>query len=130
MRIAVPTNDGTTLSPHFGRSAGFLVFEITDGRIESREMRTNQQPHEHAQGACGGHTGGGEAHNHGSILAALAGCDVVICAEMGARAAEALRSGGITKVVFTEPGPAEETVTAFVAGKLIAADQSFCQCSH
>jgi hypothetical protein len=28
-------------------------------------MRTNQQPHEHAQGACGGHTGGGEAHNHG-----------------------------------------------------------------
>ena len=27
MKVAVPTNDGTTKSEHFGRSAAFLVFE-------------------------------------------------------------------------------------------------------
>lgn len=42
MRIAVPTNDGITVSPHFGRSAGFLVFEIEERRIKSREMRTTR----------------------------------------------------------------------------------------
>lgn len=130
MRIAVPTNDGNTISPHFGRSAGFLVFEIEDQRIKSREMRTNQSQHSHAQGACGDHPGPSEAHSHAGILGVLAGCDVVICSGMGKGAADALRSGGITEVRFTEPGPAEEKVIAFLAGNLPAADQHFCQCSH
>ena len=28
MKIAVPTNDGVTMSHHFGRSAAFLVFDV------------------------------------------------------------------------------------------------------
>ena len=130
MRIAVPTNDGITVSPHFGRSAGFLVFEIEERRIKSREMRTNQTQHSHAQGACGDHSGGSEVQSHAGILSALAGCDVVICSGMGRRAAEALKAGGITEVVFTAPGPAEETVVTYLAGNLSVSDQHFCQCSH
>jgi len=130
MKIAVPTNDGTSVSPHFGRSAGFLVFDIEDGRIRGREMRSNPVQHSHAQGTCDHGSNGSESHNHAGILSALAGCDVVICAGMGWRAAEALKSGGITGVVFAAPGPAEEVVTAFLAGKLAETDQTFCRCSH
>ena len=130
MRIALPTNDGESVSPHFGRSAGFLVFEIEEGRIKSREIRPSQSCHPHAEGECGDHAAGNEPHSHAGILSALAGCDVVICAGMGWRAAEALKSGGIGEIAITTPRPAEDAVAAFLAGSLGAADQSFCRCSH
>ncbi|MBZ5584551.1 MAG: iron-molybdenum cofactor biosynthesis protein [Acidobacteriia bacterium] len=130
MRIAVPTDDGTSVSPHFGRSAGFLVFEVEEGRIKGREMRSNQMRHSHEQGACSHESGGSEPPSHAGIVAALAGCHVVICAGMGWRAAEALKSAGIAEIRFATPGPAEETVAAFLAGDLPAADQRFCRCSH
>lgn len=130
MRIAVPTNDGTTISPHFGRSAGFLVFEVGERRIQSREIRKNQFQHSHAQGTCGESSGGSEPHNHAGILSTLTGCDVVICAGMGARAADALKSVGITDVVFALPGLAEDTVIAYLNGSLTVTPPRFCQCSH
>jgi len=45
VKIAVPTNDGATLSQHFGRSAAFLMFEVEDGRITSQELRANRRIH-------------------------------------------------------------------------------------
>jgi predicted Fe-Mo cluster-binding NifX family protein len=130
MRIAVPTNDGTSVSPHFGRSAGFLVFEVEDGRIKSHELRSNTMQHSHAEGGCGHDPVQPEHPSHDRIVVALAGCDVVICAGMGWRAAQALKAGGIGEVVFATPGPAEEAVAAFLAGKLTATDENFCRCSH
>jgi predicted Fe-Mo cluster-binding NifX family protein len=131
MRIALPTNDGTSVSPHFGRSAGFLVFDIEEGQIQKREMIRNPSCHSHEEGACDRGSGESESsHSHAGILSALAGCNVVICAGMGWRAAEALKSAGVAEVVFTAPGLAEETVTAFLAGTLAASNQAFCRCSH
>jgi predicted Fe-Mo cluster-binding NifX family protein len=31
MKIAVATEDGTSISAHFGRSAGFIIFDIDNG---------------------------------------------------------------------------------------------------
>jgi predicted Fe-Mo cluster-binding NifX family protein len=93
-------------------------------------MRSNTMQHSHAQGACNHDSGASEPHNHARILSALAGCDVVICAGMGWRAAEALKSAASVDVVFAAPGLAEETVTAFLAGTLPTVDQDFCRCSH
>jgi len=76
MRIAVPTNDSESFSEHF----------------ESREVRTNAARHSHAQGSCGDGSGRHEPHGHEGILWWLPGCDVVICAGKGRRAAEALKS--------------------------------------
>ena len=131
MRIALPTDDGMSVSPHFGRSAGFLVFDIEDGQIQKRATIKNPSCHSHDEGACGHGSGGSESsHNHGGILTALAGCNVVICAGMGGRAAEALKSAGVAEIVVTAPGLAEEVVGAFLAGKLAASNQGFCRCSH
>lgn len=131
MRIALPTNDGVSVSPHFGRSAGFLVFDIEDGQTRKRETIKNPSCHSHEEGSCDhGSDGSESSHSHAGILSALAGCNVVICAGMGWRAAEALKSAGIAEVVVTMPGPAEGAVAAFLAGKLTASDQGFCRCSH
>jgi predicted Fe-Mo cluster-binding NifX family protein len=130
VRIAVPTNNGTSISEHFGRCAAFLIFEIEDNRIQARERRTNGMQHSHGQGNCGHGSAGSEAPSHRAILSALAGCDVVICAGMGWRAAEALKSGGITEVVVTEPGPAEEAVGAYLTGSLTTRPEALCRCLH
>ena len=124
MRIAVPTNDGASISEHFGRSAAFLIFEIENGQIKSRELKTNGAKHSHAQGACDHHSAESKPHSHAGILAALDGCEVVICAGMGQRAAEALKGCG-TQIVVTAPASAEETVTAYLAGRLATRKKAF-----
>jgi predicted Fe-Mo cluster-binding NifX family protein len=129
MRIAVPTNDGINVSEHFGRSTGFLVFEIEDGRIANREVRSNSGCHTHDGGSCGDHAPAAGNHSHAGIVASIAGCDTVICAGMGGRAAEALRMGGIKPVIAACSGSAEAAVLAYLSGTLPARD-GFCQCSH
>ncbi len=127
MKIAVPTNDGATLSQHFGRSAAFLMFEVEDGRITSQELRANP-PHPSGEGGASGHEGGG--HHHNAMVAVLAGCDTVLCGGMGWRAAEALKAAGISAVSVAASGPAAEIVAAYVAGALVPASESLCRCNR
>jgi predicted Fe-Mo cluster-binding NifX family protein len=129
MRIAIPTNDGVSISEHFGRSAAFLIFEIENGQIKNRELRTNGAKHSHAQGACDHHSADNKPHSHAGILAALDGCEVVICAGMGQRAAEALSASG-AQIVIAAPVSAQDTVTAYLDGKLSTVKEGFCRCDH
>jgi predicted Fe-Mo cluster-binding NifX family protein len=129
MKIAIPTNDGASVSEHFGRSASFLIFEIENGQIKSRELRTNGAKHSRAQGECDHHSADNESHSHAGILAALDGCEVVICAGMGQRAAESLKGCG-TQIFVVPPASAEEKVVAYLAGKLTPQTERFCRCQH
>lgn len=130
MKIAIPTNDGTTISGHFGRSAAFLIFEVEDGTVTSRELRPNGQQHEHTQGSCGNHSHTHAEHSHAGILSALEGCQLVLCAGMGRRAADDLKAAGMT-VLFTNSGqPAEALVGQYVRGELATTRHGACQCSH
>jgi len=128
MRIAVPTDDGTSIAQHFGRSAAFLIFETDSDRIAGRLTKTNHA--KHTQGSRGHHSTGSQQHSHSAILSALEGCEVVICAGMGSRAAEALKAGGVREIVVTTPGPAEGAVSDFLAGKLTRQAENFCVCRH
>jgi predicted Fe-Mo cluster-binding NifX family protein len=129
MRIAVPTNDGTLISEHFGRSAGFLIFETENGKIKNRRLKSNVGKHSHSQGECKHPSTDVHSHDHAGILATLEGCEMVICAAMGHRAAEALKGRGM-QIVFAAPGTAEETVAAYLDGKLSAKEAGFCRCGH
>ncbi len=135
MRIAVPTNDGVSISAHFGRSAGFLVFEAEDGKIRSCVVKTNPAVHADGEHACAGNHAeashaGHAAHDHSAIVSALAGCEVVLCAGMGQRAVDALRLSGVNEIVVTEPGPAEARVRDYLNGTLPVAPTHFCGCKH
>jgi len=130
MKIAVASVDGVNISPHFGRSACFIVYENEDGKIKSREVRDNTYT-PHAKGECkdGEHHehSNGEHHGHGEIINALHDCDAVLCFGMGRRAAEDLQANGIMPFIVTEEMPADEAVKAYLDGKL-KPGQDFCCC--
>jgi hypothetical protein len=42
MKIAIPTNDGLTLTPDFGQARGFLILTTELGEITREEMRWNK----------------------------------------------------------------------------------------
>jgi predicted Fe-Mo cluster-binding NifX family protein len=118
MKIAVASSDGNQISPHFGRSAFFLVFDVEDGKIVGREVRENTFT-AHARGECAGegaHEHG--MHSHASIVEALHDCNAVLCYGMGWRASEALSQGGVRPYVLGKRCSPEDAVALFVAGKL------------
>jgi len=45
MKIAVPTDDGKTISQHFGRARSFAIFEVENGEIVSKELIDSNTPH-------------------------------------------------------------------------------------
>jgi predicted Fe-Mo cluster-binding NifX family protein len=129
MKIAMPTDDGTLISNHFGRSASFLIYEIENGKVIGREVRQNGMHHTHEAGQCGPSSPASGPHSHAGILTALEGCDLVICAGMGEGAATALRARGM-EILRVLPAPAEDTVAAYLAGNLPVGEGGFCHCRH
>ena len=129
MKIAVPTNDGATISEHFGRSTAFLIFETENGQIKSRELKNDGTSHSQVLGACNHGSADHQPHSHAGLLVTLDGCQVAICAGMGQRAADALKGCGM-QIFVTSLRLAEEAVSAYCAGKLTPQAETFCPCSH
>ena len=128
MKIAVATSDGKSVSQHFGRSAGFVVFNVDGKKIIGQEYRTNQAT-PHAQGLCRGEHEH-EGHNHAGIVALLQDCEVVLCGGMGARAAEALTQQGVKPVVLPVAGSVEDALAHYLRDQGRGAAAAFCACQH
>jgi predicted Fe-Mo cluster-binding NifX family protein len=130
LHVAVPTQDGTTIAHHFGRSKRFLIFEIEGRTVTGHTVRENTFTG-HARGDChhGHDHGQGQPHQHGQIVEALADCEVVLCHGMGWRAAAALREGGIKAYILQEELSPREAVTKYLSGELSLAED-FCQGRH
>lgn len=127
MKIAVASFDGTEISPHFGRSPWFLVFEVVNGKITATERRANTFT-AHARGeCCGGPHDDHGAHSHDSIVEALSDCHAVLSYGMGSRAAEALSREGIQPLVLAEKCTPAQAVTLFLEGKLLPGSQELCR---
>ena len=126
MKIAIITDDGKTISQHFGRAPFYLVMTIEDGKITNREMRDkmghnqfNTQPHveEHQHGAEHG-CGAGSHDKHVSMAEAIADCKVLLCGGMGMGAYNSMVQLNI-KPVVTNLQDVDEAAQAFMDGKLI-----------
>lgn len=128
MKIAVASADGVAISSHFGQSKCFIVFEVAEGKVVSREVRDNHYT-AHARGQCQGHTAHDHAqpHSHADVVNALRDCQVVLCGGMGWRAAEELKANGIQAFVLDIEASPEKAVAAFLAGK-VKAGTPFCRC--
>ncbi len=128
MKIAVASSDGTQISPHFGRSSYFLVFDVEDGKVVGKQLRGNTFT-AHARGECHGEgQHDHHANSHASIVEALRDCGAVLCYGMGWRAAEALGQAGVQSYVLGEPCTPEGAVALFLEGKLQSPSQGFCGC--
>lgn len=128
MKVAVVSNDGTTIAEHFGRARGFVVYTIENNSVTAKDWLPNTFT-AHAQGHSHGDHGdhGQGMHGHGPILMALADYDVVISGGMGRRAYDDLAQSG-HRVVITGEKDVEKTLSLFLAGQLI--DQPQLACGH
>ncbi len=127
MKIAVVTEDGRTISQHFGRAPYYAVLTVEEGRITGQELREKLG---HAQFAGAeaagphaedprGHGFGAASHDrHVRMAQAIADCQVLLSRGMGWGAQESLRQAGI-RVVMTDLTDIHEAVGAYLAGTLV-----------
>jgi predicted Fe-Mo cluster-binding NifX family protein len=126
MKIALITDDGKTISQHFGRAPYYLVITIENSKEVQREMReklghnhfSNQEtgePHTHAHGQHGFDAASHDRHT--SMAQAISDCQVIICGGMGAGAYESMRQLNIQPVV-TQLRGIDEAIQAYIAGSL------------
>jgi len=123
MKIAFITNDGETISRHFGRAPYYLVLEVEDGEVVGKEMRDKLG---HSQFVSGGehhapgqeHGMGADSHGkHKSMAETISDCDALICGGMGRGAYQSMQTIGITPIV-TELSDIEEALQAYLDGDL------------
>jgi predicted Fe-Mo cluster-binding NifX family protein len=122
MKIAAVTEDGVTISQHFGRAPYYVVLTVEDGQVVGREQREKVA---HGRGADGHVHVEGQAHGfdaasqdtHGRMAAPIADCQVLLARGMGMGAFQSLTQAGIQPVI-TDIAAVDEAIAAYVAGTL------------
>ncbi len=122
MKVAVVTDDGKTISQHFGRAKFYKVYELKDGTIVGSEQRPKAghhvegtSHHEHEAGPHGHHHG--DEATHRNMLANVADCEALIARGMGWGAHDAIERAGL-RAYITDTADAEEAVKAYAGGRL------------
>jgi predicted Fe-Mo cluster-binding NifX family protein len=120
MKIAVITDDGQTISAHFGRAGKCAVVEVEDDRVIGQELRDMPEhgghDHDHDHDHGGSHHHG--QHRFHEKLAVMEDCQVVLCRGMGNPAYEKLVQAGL-QPILTDIVNVETAVQAYLAGTII-----------
>ena len=124
MKIAVISEDGTTISQHFGRAPLYVVVTVEDGKIVGKETRAKAGHHTFASHQAP-HLAPGERHGfdagaqvrHKSMAETVSDCQVILARGMGWGAYESLQSHNI-KPIVTDVKSVDEAVQLYLDGKL------------
>jgi predicted Fe-Mo cluster-binding NifX family protein len=131
VKIAVVTDDQTTVSRHFGRAHYYLVFTVEDGQIVQQELRDklghdqfqhehhdHDHEHEHEHSHEHGHGYGRHSQDkHNRMMANIGDCQVLLCAGMGMGAHQSLQAIGVTPIL-TDYKDIGAAVQAYLDGTL------------
>ncbi len=124
MKIAAVSEDGATISQHFGRAPLYVVVTVENGKIVSKENRDKaghrtfaggQHP-EMAPGERHGYDAGAQSR-HAAMAQSIDDCQVLIAGGMGSGAYDSLKSRGI-ETVITDISNIDEAVKLYLDGKL------------
>lgn len=123
MKIAAITDDGQTISQHFGRAAHYLVVTVEDGKIIDRQLRDKlghaqfaDMPHVEQPGQS--HGMDAVSHNkHLQMAEAIADCEALLCRGMGMGAYESMKVRGIRPIV-TDIVSIDEAAIAYAKGQI------------
>ena len=126
MKIAVITDDGATISRHFGRAANYKVLTVEDGKVTTSEMRAKpghnefkEDNHSRLEGSGQRHGYGPVAeHRHNRTAEVIADCQVLICRGMGSGAHDNMQAIGI-RTIITDLASIDKAVEAFLDGSII-----------
>ena len=124
MKIAAVSEDGITISQHFGRAPYYVVVTVNDGKIVAREKREKMG---HTHFANEPHAEGSDPRGHGfdpasqsrhtQMLGAISDCEVLLARGMGSGAYDSMHAAGIRPVV-TDVANIDDAVNAYLAGTL------------
>lgn len=124
MKIAAITDDGKTISRHFGRARYYLVCTAEGGRITGQELREKAGHHSFAPHQASEHHASGphgfdaaSRNRHGQMLSVIADCEAVLAGGMGFGMQRNLEEVGI-RPLLTDLEDIEEAVRAFLEGRL------------
>jgi predicted Fe-Mo cluster-binding NifX family protein len=129
VKIAVVTDDQTTISRHFGRAHYYLVFTVEDGQVVQQELRDKlghdqfqheQHEHDHDHDHSHEHGHGHGRHSqekHDRMMANIGDCQVLLCAGMGMGAHASLQAIGVTPIL-TDYKDIHQAVQAYLDGTL------------
>ena len=128
MKIAVITDDGETISQHFGRAQHYLVFTIEDGKVTGQELLDKpghrqfvNEPHEHEHGhgqdPRGHGFGSSSDRKHALMAEPISDCEVILVRGMGRGAYMAMEAANI-KPVVTDVASAVDAVQAYLDGTI------------
>jgi predicted Fe-Mo cluster-binding NifX family protein len=97
MRIAVVSRSGSAVDDHFGRAEGFLVYELSDGKL-SFVARRSAKP---LSTGDGGH--GFDEERFRNVADVIKDCQRVYAVRTGDRPKEELKKRGIEAIAFEGP---------------------------
>jgi predicted Fe-Mo cluster-binding NifX family protein len=123
MKIAVVTDDHSTICAHFGRALYYEVYNISDGKVighETLPKASHSSPvgEPHAEPGFAYGQGSGEENLHTRMFAPILDCHVVLAGGMGQGAYNGLKQAGI-QPLMTDMRDIEQAVQAYLGGGLI-----------
>jgi len=128
MKIAIVSDDGQTISQHFGRAEQYLVVALEEGKIVARKSLPKQgfcgSPqrhhggHDHQQDTRGSGFGHHAEHKHGQMFENIRDCDILLSRGMGRGAYQGLQSLGIRPIV-TDIADIETAVRAVMDDTIV-----------
>ena len=106
MTIAFVTDDGTTISAHFGRARYYEVVRVENGTVAHWERREKAGHHTFAEQEHGHDHGSGQhgfdqesRDKHTSMISPITDCQMVVTRGMGAGAYHHITEAGMQAVV-------------------------------
>ncbi len=123
MKIAAVTDDGVTISQHFGKAQYYMVLTVEDGKITAKDqrLRTNTCACGHDSGDdCHGehsHQSAESQNKHMGMASAISDCDVILARGMGYGAYAGLKACNL-EAIITDVANIEEAVGLYLQGKL------------
>jgi predicted Fe-Mo cluster-binding NifX family protein len=116
--IAFVTDDGTTISSHFGRALYYEVITLQGGKVTERRRVEKAGHHSFAARTPDGRTHEpSHDQKHAVMTAPLDGVQVLVARGMGVGAQQHLLASGI-QPVLTDLHSIDDAVEHFIAGTL------------
>lgn len=124
MKVAIATDDGSSVSQHFGRSKYYVVYQIEDGKIMGSETRpkashtTRAEHHSLETGPEPSHEHGIEEGSfHEQVLSNVRDCQAIVTRGMGRGIHSAIEELGMLPIVTLEPS-VEGAIQTYLKGTL------------
>ncbi len=130
MKIATVSDNGVTISQHFGKAPYYIVVTVEDGKVVAKEKRVrgaNTCACNHGAASpqakdChgeAGHSAGPESQNmHTRMADSIDDCKVLIAGGMGYGAYASLKSRNLDAIV-TDVSDIDQAVKLYLDGKLV-----------